>query len=249
MASSTPFTYKTFPVFPGAFMIDDGAGSVPIFCSIYNYTEFGFNNVDNYYLVMPGYKLETFDSTYGTIRNTHDNQTGTQPKYFTSTNQNNGSSCKLYFKDVEIIVTGISDGTIDNQTSITLSATTVSWTTTSTLLTQIPTNIPYIYKMSSYPGAYLLNGVGGFPIFCSIKDFSASKGMNNIDNYYIVMPGYTLIIFSNANYDGGTGSNTFYNTLSVVSYVKAPSTNNGSSCRLYFGSKSNDTEIKINEIS
>jgi hypothetical protein len=110
-----PFTYKSSCVYPGAYLINGGNGSFPIFCSITNYDTFGMNDIDNHYIVMPGYKLDTFTSTAytGTANGTFDNRAGTVPMYysFSSSTDDSSSSCKLYFgydTNNEIKITGIS---------------------------------------------------------------------------------------------------------------------------------------------
>lgn len=113
--SNMPFTYnntstnnKAFPVFPGAFMVN-GTGSFPIFCSITNFSNYGMDNTDNSYIVMPGYKLELYyDSTYGRFKDTISNTDGTIILYKRLTDENNATSCKLYFNDTEIKVGVIS---------------------------------------------------------------------------------------------------------------------------------------------
>lgn len=107
MASSTPYIYKSFPVFPGAFMIN-GTGSFPIFCSIANFQNCGMSDIDNSYIVMPGYKLSVFKDFYTNSQYDITNTNETTIKYQVANYLNNATSCKLYFKDVEIIVSGIS---------------------------------------------------------------------------------------------------------------------------------------------
>jgi len=110
--TNMPFTYKS-SVYPGAFLINGGNGSFPIFCSITNYDTWGMNDIDNYYIVMPGYKLYTFTSTAytGTANGTFDNVYGEAPVYyaFTSSTDDSSSSCELYFGGTKITVAGISD--------------------------------------------------------------------------------------------------------------------------------------------
>ena len=107
MASTTPFIYKSFPVFPGAFMIN-GAGSFPIFCSIANFSNCGMSDIDNSYIVMPGYELSIFKDFYTNSQYDIINTDGTTIIYQGSPYQNSTSSCKLYFNGNEITVSGIS---------------------------------------------------------------------------------------------------------------------------------------------
>jgi hypothetical protein len=88
-------------------------------------------------------------------------------------------------------------------------------------MTSVPSNIPFqiqnnyngslinpgppvVYNSINplTPGAFLINSSGGsYPIYCSINDYSA-WGMNDIDDYYVVMPGFSLIVFNTSNYYG-----------------------------------------------
>jgi len=117
MASKTPFTYNNtsdsnnaFPTFPGAYLIDDGAGSYPIFSSIASYDDRGMVNIDNYYIVMPGFILIIYSgANYNNSSFQLANST-TDILYVPAPWSNGGSSCKLYFgtTESEIIITGIS---------------------------------------------------------------------------------------------------------------------------------------------
>ncbi len=251
MASTTPFTHKSFPVYPGVFMVNSGYGSFPIFCSIYDFSRWGMNDIDNYYIVMPGYKLSTFPSigyvpsSTTSYNGIFDNTTGTTPLYYNSAYSDHGSSCYLYYKGNEIKLIGISDTA--SQTLISISTNT---STTNTSKAQIPSSMPLIYKtMPVYPGAYLINhGYGAIPIFCSISNFD-NFAMNNQDNYYIIMPGYSLIVYRDGNYAYNNTSNTFYNTTNFIYYATSPSSDNASSCKLFLGDVSDATEIRIQGIS
>lgn len=120
-------------------------------------------------------------------------------------------------------------------------------------MTTLPTNMPFVYKtMPTHPGAYLINhGGGAHPIFCSIDNFN-TWGFDGLDNYYIVMPGYLLTIYTNSGQ-----SNTAYsyeNHGSVVKYFTSYSPNTASSCTLSFlksvsGNIYNYTSINLSGIS
>jgi hypothetical protein len=252
MASTTPFTHKSFPVFPGAFMLNEGNGSFPIFCSVYDFSRWGMNDIDNYYIVMPGYKLLTYQSigyTYSSslYNGIFDNTTGTAPKYYTISYSNLSSSCYLYYKGNEIKLIGISD--TESQTPISISTNT---STTNIGNQQIPSNMPLIYKtMPIYPGAYLINhGCGAIPIFCSIKNF-VNFAINDQDNYYIIMPGYSLIVYRDPDYVYNNTNNTFKNnyTSGFIYYATSPSNENASSCKLFLGDVTDASEIRIQGIS
>ena len=110
--TNMPFTYNSSSVYPGAFLINGGNGSFPIFCSITNYDTWGMNDIDNYYIVMPGYQLITYQSSgYGSQNGYVNNVDGKVPVYyaFTSSYDDSSSSCELYFGGTKITVAGISD--------------------------------------------------------------------------------------------------------------------------------------------
>ncbi len=89
--------------------------------------------------------------------------------------------------------------------------------------------------LNHHAGAYLVNsGYGAFPIFCSMYDF-VDWGMDNVDDYYIVMPGYKLLLYVNSSLDDST-SYPIDNTIgTTVLYQTSPSINQITSCKLYFG--------------
>jgi hypothetical protein len=112
---------------------------------------------------------------------------------------------------------------------------------------QVPANMPFLCNgFPAYPGAYLLNynsdkRGGSFPIFCSIISYS-SWGMNNLDDYYLIMPGYSLVVYKEGGYDADRWS-WDNSTYSTPKYWSSFADNNCSSCKLYFGSVSDDNEI------
>lgn len=95
-----PYLCSGFPSYPGAYLINKGVGSFPIFCSIGSYTTWGMNNLDDYYLIMPGYSLTVYkEGGYSSDRWSYSN-TGLLPVYWTGFSENNCSSCKLYFGNI-----------------------------------------------------------------------------------------------------------------------------------------------------
>jgi hypothetical protein len=115
--TNLPFVCKTMPTYPGAYLVNKDSGAHPIFCSIDDFNTWGFNNQDDYYIVMPGYLLQIYidSGKTGTIY-TYENR-GSVVKYFNSSSQNTASSCRLFFlKSIsgstytytEISVSGIS---------------------------------------------------------------------------------------------------------------------------------------------
>jgi hypothetical protein len=105
------------------------------------------------------------------------------------------------------------------------------------------------------PGVYLQDG-GPYdgqyhiPIFCSIPNYcnntpgsNACSGenylvMNDRDNYYLLMPGYSIIVYTEANY---VGSYTIMsNTTDKIKSYPTNYGDRGSSCKVYY----NSIEIK-----
>jgi hypothetical protein len=117
-------------------------------------------------------------------------------------------------------------------------------------MTSVPSNMPYVYRIDSsnyfptLPGAFMISEkTGSFPIFCSISDFK-KWGMQYMDNFYIIMPGYKLWVYNDTGETTSIGSYSSTN----ITYFAAPYPKNTSvSCRLYFGS--DNSEIKIENIS
>lgn len=108
MASTTPFRYKDFPICPGAYLINTSYGAQPIFCSIANFQNCGYSDIDNIYIVMPGYKLTVYQDFYSNSPYDITNTNGIDIVYVSSTYADRASSCSLFFKDVEVKVDGIS---------------------------------------------------------------------------------------------------------------------------------------------
>jgi hypothetical protein len=96
----------------GAYLINGGGGSYPILTSIGFYPDqMVANDADDFYLVMPGYKITVCnraiaDTVTPKLTVTFDNTSGTLPKYYSMTGTdvgpNSGSSCTLYYMGVEI---------------------------------------------------------------------------------------------------------------------------------------------------
>ena len=107
-----------------------------------------------------------------------------------------------------------------------------------------------------FPVAYMVNTTGGkndyyYPITVSIPDYSdwydnasgvgtvtvgsavTARDYNDIDNYYIVAPGYQLKVFTNA-ISGGTKSLDYTNNTSKWRAVTpAGYTDQGSRCEVW----------------
>jgi hypothetical protein len=100
-----------------------------------------------------------------------------------------------------------------------------------------------IYKdkgFPAFPGAYIINGLAGsFPIYKSTPDLGAtgSIGASNTNDYLLVMPGYKIVIYTDANY--ATNERTIDNTAySSIYHVKTitPIANQITSIKLFYGS-------------
>jgi hypothetical protein len=88
-------------------------------------------------------------------------------------------------------------------------------------------------------GAIMYNGSAGpgiascYPFFTSQTILSSF--INDVDDYWTVMPGYKLIVYADAAYGGATlltGDNT--NGVAPVSYTMNPNYNLASSLQLFF---------------
>jgi hypothetical protein len=103
---------------------------------------------------------------------------------------------------------------------------------------------PLYMRLNLSPAAYVSNGGGGsYPIFGSIPDFS-TLFCDNIDDLYIVLPGYKLVIYLENNYTNVSAAmdNT---TSAVIKYYTPNVANNASSCRLYY----NDITLGLIEMT
>lgn len=94
---------------PGAWLLNGNFGAFPIFGSIMNLNDFFMGDIDDRWIVMPGYKLLIWKDFYKTGPAEFDNTTGTKPlmspevKTIAGYNQNNNtSSCQLFFGDTEV---------------------------------------------------------------------------------------------------------------------------------------------------
>jgi hypothetical protein len=111
--SNAPFSYKYtisnvnyyHPAFPGAWLMDREVYQViPIFTSLSEFTNsylyLSFADIDNQYIVLPGFKLIVYvDGNYTGSSTTFDNTTGIKPKYGSTNFLNQGNSCQLYYNN------------------------------------------------------------------------------------------------------------------------------------------------------
>ena len=68
------------------------------------------NDQDNEYIIIPGFELVLYEGTnYNTNSNlSWDNSNGTSIMIKNPTGVDTGSSCKLFYKGVEVTISGIS---------------------------------------------------------------------------------------------------------------------------------------------
>lgn len=106
---SLPLTRNDVPLTPGAWMINSNI-HFPVYSSIASLSLLGVNDVDDFWYVLPGYKLIVWSSTnftndVGKTSKTCDNTNGTQIVVYTfqaSGIINTADSCKLFYNNVEI---------------------------------------------------------------------------------------------------------------------------------------------------
>ena len=117
-------------------------------------------------------------------------------------------------------------------------------------MTSVPTNSPFKFATSSAypdgfpaaPGAYLINsGIGAIPIFCSITDLG-TIGANDIDNWYLLMPYYSLKLYKNTGY---SSTQTSISSSTAIQYCASPNKDGTSSLQLFY----NGLEVKIQYLS
>jgi hypothetical protein len=110
-------TKTAVPVIPGAYIINNGAGMLPIFCSMANLDSVNMQNSDDRFLVMPGFYLVTWpDTNYASSQGAYityaDNTNGNTYLYVGSNLGHTISSCKLYYNvngtQTEIRINGLS---------------------------------------------------------------------------------------------------------------------------------------------
>ena len=112
------FTQNSLPIiYPGAYMMNrfntGMTTDFPIYSNLSNYSTYDINERDDYYLVLPKFKLVVYTGinyNSGTTTETSitfDNS-GTKIKMYQmyqlspTISPNTGSSCKLYYNDIEI---------------------------------------------------------------------------------------------------------------------------------------------------
>jgi hypothetical protein len=92
------------------------------------------NNIDDYFLIMPGYSISVYKAVgYTDSIQSYDNSSGTRPLYVGSNNVNNASSCRLFYGTATI-----SDGSVNYNQEITSNnstSATFSWNFAPTITT------------------------------------------------------------------------------------------------------------------
>jgi len=169
------------------------------------------------------------------------------------------STTKIQGYDTTITGSNSTTITSDNDVDITTSSNDINLTATSGDIVasgDVLDMTGIVPRSVLFPVAYMVNTTGGkndyyYPITVSIPDYSdwydnasgvgtvtvgsavTARDYNDIDNYYIVAPGYQLKVYTNTNY-GGTNSLDYTNTTSKWRAVTpAGWTDSGSSCRVY----------------
>jgi hypothetical protein len=114
------------------------------------------------------------------------------------------------------------------------------------------------------PAAYLVNDAGGgvhskWAIFTTINDFSdfynsspgaITKGarrtvnINNIDDYYLIRPGYELIVYQDTN-QTGTIRLSYYNNTNYWQAIRPDAGNTSSSCALFYQFVNDNTNQRL----
>ena len=74
------FLYNDVPIIPGAYLVNgtntttNAMWQIPIFASISSLVGMGYQNVDDIYYVLPGYKIELYENAdYNTLSKTINN--------------------------------------------------------------------------------------------------------------------------------------------------------------------------------
>ncbi len=234
------YSHNNVPINPGAYLVDGTTGStnildtLPIFSSIPSLIGMGYENTDNTYYILPGYKIIRYNTiNYVNELDTIDNTNGTKIMYNYPSTVNNCDSIRLYYKNVEI-------PSVYTYTPYPDKSTAPSTTSNSSTL-EIGSYRENI--VSKFPGAYMINSVGDgcMPIFYSISAMDNITPLSgNIEDCVLVMPGYKLILWFNQNYTGNNVEiDNTYGTSIIVGQsdglaVGGWNNNQTQSCQLYF---------------
>ena len=224
---AAPFKMFGTTIAPGAFFYFGPTENLyPIIMSYYDLSNFGNNDAADAIIVNPGYKVVTYNAAgYGSIIGTYDNTDGSENTTSFNITVNVVSSVKLYYLGTEL------SGSLS----------TVSNTHSPTSSSSAPTTgtgkiVPYTLKDSTIPAfcpVYMTGAYASYPIFHSISDFS-DYGMNNSDDYYLVAPHFTIIVYGSADYLNQ--ARKYENNTDDWKIFLTPSdvNNEGTSCKLYY---------------
>jgi hypothetical protein len=96
-----PYGLKSGSAIPGAYLVNGGIGSFPIFYSLTDYNNYFMNDIDDGYWVLPGFHIIVYSaSNYtGDIVCDANNTDGSYTFYYTNSSVNRGSSCRLYYNN------------------------------------------------------------------------------------------------------------------------------------------------------
>ena len=236
----------------------------PIYGCINNYSNFDiqpnriFTTTNNYnvyqtYLVLPEFQLLTYNQTWtttppqsGSQIGPYVNYTGENYMYGISGDINNDESCTLAFKDNGPPILGLMNYTGSSQST--------SWSAWSGLPNNYPgsfTNSPIFYTTPSgsqfpptpFAWAFVWDNNSNskaFPIYGSISSYGGFAMSDTVDAY-LVLPGFCLITFSNASWNG---SIYYYNNIEGSNYAYyTTNNNNNSSCLLFYKGTNNNTNL------
>jgi hypothetical protein len=93
------------------------------------------------------------------------------------------------------------------------------------------------YYHPAFPGAWLIDeNNSAIPIFTSISNFGYSNlSFGSIDDNYVVVPGYMLVVYTAINYGGSQNGTTIDNTNGKTPLRDFTNfLNSGLSCKLYY---------------
>ena len=195
----------------GVYMLDgasDNAKSYPITFSG-SYSVLGVpNDVDDYYIIYPGFKVDVQGNNE--VVYTLDNTTGTIPLITpaTSGNVNEGSAWNVYYMYQEI--TG---GTVTSNS------------------VSVDNNI----GNSVQCGVYMIDTGGGLYPVPFTGNTDATRVPENKDNYYMVYPGFKVTVSENP--DGGGSVSTYDNTNNTRPQTFTPNQDKGSYWKVYYINK------------
>lgn len=93
----------------------------------------------------------------------------------------------------------------------------------------------YCGRSMIMPGAFLWN-YGGYsvPIYCSIKHTELYSAFRDVEDGYLVLPGFKLTAYNNINEDGSAGTSVYDNSGNTILYYQTPTANYVASIKLEY---------------